>query len=1232
MKKLLLSVVLSITAFALSNAQSLNFDGINDYASLGSINLTSYTKETWVYATNPGLNNNLISSDGAAFWIPGGHLNAGNFPTIISDPDPFPFNTWTHVAVTYDEATTTLTLYKNGEQVAQDDLSNGYTTENIFLGVYQGANLLQGSLDEVRIWNVARTQADIQQTMYCSISATQPGLVVNYTFSNAVPNGNNVALTTVTDESGNGNNATLSNFALTGTVSNYLNEHLLPITSVSIQSSRPYLMFNGSPITYTATPQNAGNSVTYQWFRNGAIVPGETSQIYTANSITTNDTISCSIVSNIPCNPSSNASSNTIVLSLEPQNALSFDGVDDFVNVGQVVLNGTGDVCVEGWVLPRNTLGNPNPQQLFFNGNPFSNGFGLYFYNNYIYLSFGGGSFLNTNVYIDPFIWSHVAFTKVGSGWYLYLNGDLKTSFSDTSIPASSGNTTMGGTGSFDYFEGTLDEFRFWNTGRSQSQIKDYMNCSINSDPNLKASYTFNLGNAYADNFTATTLFDASGNNYHATLNNFALSAVSFDKSNWVSGVNKLNPLTGVSIYADASAICAGQLVTFTATAYSGGGSPSFQWYKNGLPVGLNSMNYSDSTLVVNDTVTCMLTSSITCAQNLSSLSNAISLPVNIASLTASTYIASNQGTSWFSGQQMDFYVDTDLNPGNSPSYQWYVNDTPVGVNSNYFSSASLNDYDTISCLINSNDACVIQDTMSNKIVVHILNLPPNSIPYPNGSCYAISNVQYCDPMAYNYGNSYYDPSNGVTGDAMDDATILSTGQGDAYDGIFEVSINDIAFSNGLDNLILLDTTMNTIYTPVPQVINSLNVTKELHFYEDKPMVRLNVKLENPTANDINVRVAIASNLGSDSNTQLDTNSIGTGLLDDTDRWMITSDGSSSFSPMGDPVNTWVRCGSGVLKSHPGFYNDRPEAGNGNYEDSLNVIIPAHSFAYVVQFNRVDSTVIAAKDFVSYFDDSKNMIIDNAFEGINDLTKIVNWNITEPKATFTTNSANGCDSLLVNFVNTSTNADSLVWNFDDGSPVSTISNPSHQFLIGTYHVTLTAYNFATGLQNTSTLVVNVNTAPTLVVNSDTPILCVGQTATLSVSGANSYVWNTADTTSTVAVSPIIATTYTVTGIDTNGCANSATVFQNVSACTGIDNVDLMSNSIKVYPNPTNGSFVIELNSFANITVTNTLGEIIISENLNTGRHHLNIQNNASGVYYVNISDGKSQSVVKLIKL
>lgn len=160
---------------------------------------------------------------------------------------------------------------------------------------------------------------------------------------------------------------------------------------------------------------------------------------------------------------------------------------------------------------------------------------------------------------------------------------------------------------------------------------------------------------------------------------------------------------------------------------------------------------------------------------------------------------------------------------------------------------------------------------------------------------------------------------------------------------------------------------------------------------------------------------------------------------------------------------------------------------------------------------------------------------------------------TPGQYTVTVTNANGCQSVLsatVNEYNTITpsisgqlticesqsttlrasGGSSYVW--DDGSTQALITVNA----TGTYTVTATDQN---GCTATASATVLVNPIPTINVLAQSSI-CKGQSVILTaVSSANSYSWSTGDNTSSITVSPMTTTTYTVLVTDENGCSNTA---------------------------------------------------------------------------------------------
>ncbi|MBE0640972.1 MAG: hypothetical protein IH599_02985, partial [Bacteroidales bacterium] len=72
-------------------------------------------------------------------------------------------------------------------------------------------------------------------------------------------------------------------------------------------------------------------------------------------------------------------------------------------------------------------------------------------------------------------------------------------------------------------------------------------------------------------------------------------------------------------------------------------------------------------------------------------------------------------------------------------------------------------------------------------------------------------------------------------------------------------------------------------------------------------------------------------------------------------------------------------------------------------------------------------------------------------------------------------------------------------------------------------------------------------APTLLISPNNPSVCAGQPTNLVASGALTYSWSTGSTLDNITVSPVLTTTYSLTGTDANGCTSETSVTVNVNA-------------------------------------------------------------------------------------
>lgn len=170
----------------------LSFDAVADYVDCGndvSLNLGtgSFTIELWFYRNNndnlinnlriisKAGNDNTAAQAGFAIWASTNSVNFGVNPggtrTIVGSGTILTRGVWYHVAGVCDRSSNQ-TLYLNGVAKASSSAPAG-SVSNAIYGLHIGACNPQpatplwwdGLIDEVRIWNTARTEAEIRRYM-----------------------------------------------------------------------------------------------------------------------------------------------------------------------------------------------------------------------------------------------------------------------------------------------------------------------------------------------------------------------------------------------------------------------------------------------------------------------------------------------------------------------------------------------------------------------------------------------------------------------------------------------------------------------------------------------------------------------------------------------------------------------------------------------------------------------------------------------------------------------------------------------------------------------------------------------------------------------------------------------------------------------------------------------------------------------------------------------------------
>ncbi|MFM8362108.1 MAG: LamG-like jellyroll fold domain-containing protein, partial [Haliscomenobacter sp.] len=446
---------------------ALAFDGVNDYVSANAalgVNTNAFTLEAWVKPDGEQINfaGIAVVRNGNSSIASGLLFRSGNAVGYMWNGQYFDWNSgltapsgqWSHVALVVEAGQAT--VYVNGAS-AVNSAAHGAANLNspLVLGLDPAVSdrVFKGVMDEVRVWNRSLSKGEIVQRMHQELKGAQTGLLAHYSFTNS----NNAALS---DQSGNGQHATLNNFALSGATSNWM-------AQTAVAPALPQPVISGGVIS-CAGP--GSTTLAVSGAAGGAVSVSGTSasdQGYV----------------NIPDHSSLDfTTAFTLEAWINPSSYATNDG-----NYGNAVVSkcrGAGGIGYAIGILPDGKL------------------FGLLNNSSSNQAAFSTGAVpLNTL--------SHIAGVFNGTSMTLFLNGTqvaqatfASMSLLDSSEPLAIGN--MGPTLGDWLFNGKIDEVRVWNTVRTQAQISAGMSTGIAAQAGLVGYYPF-------DEVTGSLVSDLSG-------------------------------------------------------------------------------------------------------------------------------------------------------------------------------------------------------------------------------------------------------------------------------------------------------------------------------------------------------------------------------------------------------------------------------------------------------------------------------------------------------------------------------------------------------------------------------------------------------------------------------------------------------------------------------------------------------------------------------------------------
>ena len=582
--------------------RALDFDGVDDnvvVSDTASLDLSSTgTLEAWIHVNSflddGGIihkGDNSDSSD-AAYELKLGTTGANTTlvftvydtsgtPYSVSSVTTIDTHKWYHVAAVWDSSVPSMTLYINGISDATGNTAAARaTTGNLHIGsrFTGGGDPFSGDIDEVRIWNIARTESEIRDDMCRKLAGNESGLVAYFRFDKSDTS------TSCPDFTGNGNTGTMTNMdpgtdrivseAAIGDASayDYNGSTATDFTQTLSHPDGDSLTVTGDGGTWDASTDpksglqvyrvdispaildipvywnlykkashywgvfvtggtNPTYSVTYDY--SGLYYPDETRLRMGMRHNTSDFWIdSCATLDTTNNTLTKTGLSGTQFLLgslVDPKNAILFTAANsEYVTVPyDASLDATANnaVTVEAWV--KKTSAQTGQVAIV----QMDNSYNLHFTsgNQPEFTIYSGGTPYSATfgTGLDNDKWYHLAGTFDGSNVNIFVDGyNRGSSSASVTIDNSANDVGIGGnvTSASNYLDGTIDEVRIWNVARTDAEIRDTMCRTISgTETGLVAYWRFDKE---SDTDTTCPDYTANGNDGTLTASNVGLARV----------------------------------------------------------------------------------------------------------------------------------------------------------------------------------------------------------------------------------------------------------------------------------------------------------------------------------------------------------------------------------------------------------------------------------------------------------------------------------------------------------------------------------------------------------------------------------------------------------------------------------------------------------------------------------------------------------------------------------